>query len=187
MSFSFEGPASGQIEAVISELNAAASSRANQVLASVGEGVVTILQRAYASEVYGKSTSVFGRDNHSGQRLAAAVTLETEEDSVTVFTPQKEATYVEFGTGVFSKYGNGPITPKKGKFLAFQVFKLPSDFKGIFITKEKATGDLENGAIGVVLARAVQGMKPRPVWTHPATESAIEKLIAAVVKEAGAK
>jgi hypothetical protein len=184
VSFTIDGPGGDAINAVLATLKAQVQARADAILTDIGEGVVTVVSKAYEAIIYsGLAGGVFGNPKWQGKQLAQSVQYERSPNKLVVFTNKKEAAYVEFGTGIFATVGpKSPITPKRAKRLAFPVWQLPTDFKGVFIPRADVKGNLAFGAIGLVLARKVQGMRPRPVWENPAVEKAILQVIEQAVK-----
>ena len=171
-----QGPDGDEVKAAIADIRLQIAAKKSLMLSRIGLGVVAILRTAYEQKV--KKTSVFGSPKVSQESLPMAVGAEYETDSVTIFTSKKQAAYVEFGTGLFATVGTPHrIYPKVSKFLAFDVERLPADFKGAFIPREKSKRPLLSGSIGTVLTRSSEGMRPRPVWFNPSTQKSIVNLI----------
>ena len=170
-----QGPDGDEVKAAIADIRLQIAAKKTAMLSTIGLGVVAILTTAYSTL---KKQSVFGSPKNSGQPLAQSVQAEFDSDSTTIYTPKKEAGYIEFGTGLYATIGTPHrIYPKVARFLAFDVSRLPSDFRGAFIPREKSKRPLLSGSIGTVLTRSSEGMKARPIWFNPATQKAIVNLI----------
>jgi hypothetical protein len=181
MPFTIEGPSEDEINRVLAELQEEAKAAAGQFMGRLAAGTAALIKIAYREKVYQKPEGVFGYPKSQNQSLGQAVQFEVDFENLeaAVFTNRPEAPFVEFGTGIFNLVGRPkkPIRPKRGKVLAFAVWKLPTGFRGIFIPRNEADGPVPFGAIGVVLVKKVAGMQPRPVWNDEDVEKAIDRLI----------
>lgn len=191
MPIRFQGPSNAEIEKQIDSLQNVAEGRVSEAIGNITTGAAAIIKLAYQKKIYQTPIGAFGYPKDQNQTLAQAVQTETDGLNGEVFTNKPEASYVEFGTGIYNTKGaKKPIRPKRaGGFLAFPVWQLPPRFKGYFIDREDTSfqilgKDLPFGAIGVVLAKEVDGMRARPVWGEPEVLKAISRLVEVEVKEA---
>ena len=162
------------------DFQSSTKNRAADIVNTVAAGMQRYVRGQYQVKVYQSPIAAFGYPRSRSKALSQSVEIDfkPKELLAIVFTNKQNAKYVEFGTGIYSTVGKkARIKAKSGKALAFPVYRLPNGFKGLFIKKGKAK-KLPSGAIGLVIAKSVRGMKPRPIWTAKETQSFMNKLMA---------